>query len=81
MSIHMPLTDTQIKNAKVGEKTYRLKDERGLFLEVPPTGSKRWRLRFSFQGKPGLISLGTYPEISLREARDRRDEARHMIAR
>ncbi len=76
----MPLTDTQIRNAKPGDKLYRLKDERGLFLEIPPRGSKRWSLRFSFQNKPGLLSLGTYPKISLREVRDRRGEARRQIA-
>ncbi len=76
----MALTDLQVKNAKPAQKLYRLRDERGLFLEVPPTGNKRWRLRFSFQGKEGLLSLGTYPEVSLRDARDRRDEARRQIA-
>lgn len=76
----MPLTDIQVRNAKPSDKLYRLKDERGLFLEVPAKGSKRWRLRFSFQGKPGLLSLGTYPEISLRDARDKREEARRMLA-
>ncbi len=77
----MPLlTDTQIKNAKPGPKPIRLKDEKGLSLEVSPAGGKLWRFRYWIKGKEGLISLGTYPEVSLRDARDRRDEARRMIA-
>lgn len=76
----MPLTDTQIKNAKPGPKPIRLKDEKGLSLEITPTGGKLWRFRYWIKGKEGLLSLGKYPEVSLREARDRRDEARRMIA-
>ncbi len=76
----MALTDLQVKNAKPQDKVCRLKDDRGLYLEIPTKGSKRWRLRFRFQGKPGILSPGTYPEVSLRDARDKCEETRRQIA-
>lgn len=84
----MPLTDIQIKNAKPKlkpdgsstEKAYRIFDERGLYLEVAPSGGKWWRLKFRFGGKEKRISLGTYPDISLKKARERRDHYRTLIA-
>ena len=76
----MPLTDTAVRNAKPGEKPVKMFDERGLFLIVTPAGGKWWRLRYKFDGKEKLLSLGTYPDISLKDARDRRDEARKLIA-
>lgn len=76
----MPLTDTTIRTAKPGAKPTKLFDERGLFLLVAPAGGKWWRLKYRFEGKEKLLSLGTYPDVSLREARDRRDEARKQIA-
>jgi integrase len=76
----MPLTDTAIRNAKPGVKPYKLADEKGLFLLVTPTGGKWWRLKYRMGGKEKLLSLGTYPEVSLREARDKRDDARKQIA-
>lgn len=66
----MPLTDIQVRNTKPGKNVVRLKDDRGLYLEVSPSGGKWWRLRYWFNGKENRLSLGTYPEISLREARD-----------
>ncbi|SFI70752.1 integrase arm-type DNA-binding domain-containing protein [Nitrosomonas sp. Nm34] len=75
----MPLTDTAIRNAKPGVKPIKLFDERGLFLIVTPTGGKWWRFRFKFDGKEKLLSLGTYPDISLKDARYRRDEARKLL--
>lgn len=74
------LTNVEISKAKPKEKLYRLKDERGLHLEVPPTGSKRWRLRYWIKGKENWISLGTYPDVSLKEARERREDARKQIS-
>ena len=74
------LTDTAIRNAKPKDKTYVLNDGRGLNLEISPKGGKWWRLRYTFGGKPNRISLGTYPEISLVQARERREEARKLIA-
>jgi integrase len=76
----MPLTDVAVKNAKPDTKPYRLKDERGLFLEVRPEGGKWWRFRFSMNSRERLMSLGTYPDVTLKMARERRDEARRMIA-
>lgn len=76
----MPLTDTAIRNAKPGEKPAKIFDERGLFLLVTPTGGKWWRLRYKFDGKEKLLSLGTYPDTSLKDARTRRDDARKLLA-
>lgn len=73
------LTEAQIKNAAPGEKRYTLRDENGLFLEVPTTGNKRWRLRYFFDGKEKLVSLGTYPLVSLKDARTKRDQLRGQI--
>ena len=76
----MPLTDTAVRNAKPGDKPVKMFDERGLFLIVTPAGGKWWRLRYSFDGKEKLLSLGVYPDVSLKDARDRRDEARKLLA-
>ena len=74
------LTDTKIKQAKPATKPYKLFDERGLFLIVTPNGGKWWRLKFRLAGREKGLSLGTYPEVSLAAARDRRDDARKQIA-
>jgi integrase len=76
----MPLTDTSIRNAKPGAKPIKLFDERGLFLLVTPNGGKWWRSRFMFDGKEKLLSLGVYPDVSLKDARERRNEARKLVA-
>ena len=76
----MPLTDVAVRNIKPGPKTVRLRDERGLYLEVSPKGGKWWRLRYTYQGKENMLSLGVYPDVSLKDARERRDEARKLIA-
>lgn len=76
----MALTDTAIRNAKPGAKPAKLFDERGLFLLVTPTGGKWWRLKYRFEGKEKLLSLGTYPDVSLKDARERRDGARKQLA-
>src|ERR1700735_151449 len=75
----MSLTDTAIRNAKPGEKPVRLFDGGGLYLEVSPTGGKWWRLKYRFEGKEKRLSLGVYPDISLKAARDRRDAARKLL--
>ena len=67
----MPLTDTAIRNAKPGEKPVRLFDGGGLYLEVSPAGGKWWRLKYRFDGKEKRLSLGVYPDVSLKDARDR----------
>ncbi len=73
------LTDTSIKNAKPKEKPYKISDERGLFILVNPNGSKLWRFRYRMDRKENLLSFKSYPEVSLKEAREKRDEARKML--
>jgi integrase len=76
----MPLTDAAVRNAKPGAKPAKLFDERGLFLIVTPGGGKWWRFRYSFDRKEKLLALGTYPDVSLASARQKRDEARTLLA-
>ena len=76
----MPLTDTAVRNVKPGKKPSKLADEKGLFLMVTPQGGKWWRFRYNFDGKEKLLSLGTYPDVSLAGARQRRDDARKLLA-
>lgn len=76
----MPLSNTKIRQAKPGQKQYKLFDERGLYLIVSPRGGKWWRLKYYFNRKERHVSLGTYPDVSLQKARTRRDEARAQIA-
>ena len=75
----MPLTDTSIRNAKARTKPYKLGDSGGLFLLVQPSGGKLWRLKYRVDGREKKLGLGTYPEISLADARKRRDEAREVL--
>ena len=76
----MPLTDTAIKKAKASEKPFRMFDERGLYLEVSPAGGKWWRFKYRHSDKEKRLSLGVYPDVSLKDARDRRDDSRRLIA-
>jgi Arm DNA-binding domain len=76
----MALTDTTIRSAKPKATQYKLHDEKGLFAIVRPTGGKLWRFKYRYLGKEQQLSLGTYPEVSLKEARQRRDDARQMLA-
>ena len=76
----MPLTDTAIRQARPRTKPFKLFDERGLYIEVRPGGGKWWRLKFRYGGKEKLLSLGTYPDVGLKLARERRDEARVLLA-
>ena len=76
----MPLNDMQIRRAKPEVKAYTLGDGQGLSLLVEPNGSKSWRFRYRYAGKPKMISLGVYPTITPAEARARRDEARKIVA-
>lgn len=73
------LTDIDVKNARPGEKPKKLTDGAGLFLLVTPKGGKWWRFRYRFDGKEKLISLGTYPNISLAAARALRDKAHQLL--
>jgi hypothetical protein len=63
----MPLTDKEVRSAQPSEKAYRLYDARGLYLEVHPSGGKWWRLKYRFAGKEKRLSLGVYPEVSLKK--------------
>jgi integrase len=76
----MSLTNTAILNAKSGKKTRKLYDERGLYLEVSPNGGKWWRLKYRYIGKEKRLSLGVYPDVTLKMARERRDESRKLLA-
>ncbi|OPJ98280.1 integrase [Serratia marcescens] len=76
----MPLNDMQIRRAKPEAKAYTLGDGQGLSLLIEPNGSKSWRFRYRYAGKPKMISLGVYPTITLADARSRRDEARKLVA-
>ena len=76
----MPLNDMQIRRAKPEAKAYTLGDGQGLSLLIEPNGSKSWRFRYRFAGKPKMISLGVYPTITLADARSRRNEARKLVA-
>jgi integrase len=76
----MALTDTAIRALKPGEKPVKVADEKGLFLLVTPNGGKWWRLKYRFGGKEKLLSVGTYPDVGLKDARTRRDEARKLLA-
>jgi integrase len=73
------LTQLQLTNAKPKSKAYMLSDGRGLHLYIQPSGSKLWRLRFRFAGKANMLSLGSFPEVSLLEARGQRGEIREQI--
>lgn len=84
----MPLTDTAVKNAKPGrkpsgertDKPYAMTDGGGLWLQVHPTGAKYWRYSYRYCGREKLLSLGVYPDISLKKARDRHAELRRLLA-
>ena len=73
------LTDKKIKASKPAEKIYKVYDSDGLYIEVPPSGKKRWRFKYRFGGKEKRISLGTYPDVSLLDARSKRDDARRQL--
>ena len=76
----MSLTDTAIRKAKPADKTRRIFDGGGMYLEVSPAGGKWWRLKYRYAGKEKRLSLGTYPDTGLADARDKRDAARKLLA-
>lgn len=75
----MPLSDTAVRNTKPGPKPTRLFDGAGLFLLVHPNGGKWWRFKYRFGGREKLLSLGVYPSIGLKQAREARDRARELL--
>lgn len=77
---HMALTDTAIRNAKPRDREYKIGDSGGLYLLVTPAGGKLWRLKFRIEGKEKKLAIGSYPAISLADARKHRDDARKALA-
>ncbi len=77
----MPLTDAKIRNLKPTDRLMRILDARGLYLEIPPagTGSPRWRVRYRFARKEQMLSVGVYPAVSLKQAREARDGIREQL--
>jgi integrase len=75
----MPLTAKEIDNAKPDDKSYRMWDSGGLYLEVQPHGGKWWRWKYRYLGKEKRLGLGTYPDTSIKEARRKRDDARKLL--
>ena len=76
----MAISDVTVRNAKPASKPIRLFDGGGLYLEVSPSGGKLWRLKYRFGGKEKRLALGKYPEVGLKDARERREEARRLLA-
>ena len=76
----MPLTDTKLRSTKSQSKPFKLYDQKGLFLFVTPSGNKLWRFKYRFEGREKLLSLGSYPELSLADARAKRDCSRKDVA-
>ena len=76
----MPLSDTVCRNAKPKEKAYKLTDSNGLYLLINPTGGKLWRMKYYHLGKEKLLAIGSYPVISLQNAREERDRAKKLLA-
>ncbi len=76
----MPLTDTAVRKAAPRDKPYKLADGGGLYLEVMPTGSRYWRLKYRIDGKEKRLALGVYPDVPLAAARNGREDARRMLA-
>jgi hypothetical protein len=75
----MPLTDIIVKNLKPQNKRFKKSDEKGLYLLIHPCGGKYWQFKYRFGGKEKTFSIGVYPETSLKEARNKRDEVRKQI--
>jgi len=76
-----PLSEPQVDNVPPGEKPFRLFDGGGLFLLVQPNGKRLWRFKYRFCGREKLISFGSYPDVSLSDARLQRNEARLLLGK
>ena len=77
---HKPLADQDCKNAPKAAKAYKLGDYQGLYLHIMPNGGKYWRYRYRFLKKQRLLAIGVYPEVTLAEAREKRNTARKLLA-
>ena len=75
----MKLTDVAIRSAKPKPNPYKISDGKGLYLLVTPAGGKLWRLKFRVDGKEKLLAFGSYPEVTLSDARVKREEARGLL--
>lgn len=75
----MPITDVTAKNAKPKEKLYKIADSDGMYLSVRPNGGKYWQMKYRFGGKEKTLSFGVYPEVTIKEAREKRDAARKLL--
>lgn len=75
----MPLTDIIVKNSKPKDKQYKLADSGGMYLLIATNGSKYWRLKYRYTGKEKTLALGTYPQVSLKEAREKREIAKKKL--
>src|SRR5579863_2028855 len=78
--VFVSLTELAIRSAKPQPKPYKLFDEKGLFLLVRSNGARLWRFKYFISGVEKLLSLGAYPDVSLKRARDKRDQARSLVA-
>ena len=76
----LPLTDLKVKTAKTQKKPYKVTDGGGMYLLIQPNGSKYWQYRFRIHGKQGTYQIGTYPDISLKKAREEHQLAREKVA-
>ena len=76
----MSLTEVAIRAARAAQRPYKVSDEKGLYLLVKPNGARLWRYKYRHAGIEKLLAIGRYPDVSLREARDRRDDARKLVA-
>jgi len=74
------LTELSVRAAKAAEKPYKLYDERGLFMLITTAGGRLWRFKYRVGGVEKLLTLGAYPDVSLKRARERRDDARRALA-
>ena len=77
----MKLSDATVRNAKANGNVQKLSDGWGLYLHVTAKGSRLWRMAYRFEGKQKLLSFGAYPAVSLKDARQRRDAARELLAK
>ena len=76
----MALTDAKIRALKPTGKPFKVSDFGGLYINVTAKGSKLWKLKYRFQGKEGKLSFGAYPDVSLKEARELKEQARAKLA-
>lgn len=76
----MPLTDAEIRKTAPRETQFRMADGGGMYLEVKPSGAKYWRMKYRFDGKEKVLAIGVYPAVSLKEAREKREAAKRILA-